>query len=340
VAACALAAMRRAPTNPLVGTPFARKAAADMDGILDFLDLDRFHPSDFLVIATLIVLEGLLSCDNAVALAMLVRKLPKEQQGKALRYGIIGAYTFLFVALCLATWIISQWYLKVLGGCYLLWIAANHFLHPHHNPLEAEAQPRPLRRIPGLTVFWSTVVLVECTDIAFSVDSIAAAVALSDKFYVLLLAGFIYILVMRFAAQGFIYLLRHFPRLETAAFLAVATIGLKLVLEFPGDVVGRMQPLPVTSTYATAQEYIHAVENQRQPVFSLPYVMDVYSDAAGEPDAARFADEQQFRRARSHWNLHGRALLHIGDAASSLLILLIFAAGFLKRAPPDEPPKA
>lgn len=308
-----------------------------MDGILDFLDLDRFHPSDFLVILTLIVLEGLLSCDNAVALAMLVRKLPKEQQGKALRYGILGAYTFLFVALCLATWIISQWYLKVLGGLYLLWMATNHFLQAHQNPLEPDDQPKELRRIPGLTVFWSTVVLVECTDIAFSVDSIAAAVALSDKFYVLLLAGFIYILVMRFAAQGFIVLLRKFPHLETAAFLAVATIGLKLVLEMPGDVIGRTQPLAKDVHYTTSAEYIAAVHEHHQPVVIIPFAIEVYSHSVGEPEEARFAGkEKEYREARSYWNLHGRPLLHIDHVASSLLILLIFAMGFIKRARPED----
>jgi YkoY family integral membrane protein len=308
-----------------------------MEAILDFLDLDRFQPADLVVIATLVVLEGLLSCDNAVALAMLVRKLPHEQQGKALRYGIIGAYVFLFVALCLATWIISQWYLKVLGGLYLLWIAGNHFFRTHTNPLEPDDQPVQPRRILGLSVFWSMVVMVEATDIAFSVDSIAAAVALSDKFYVLLIAGFIYILVMRFAAQGFIHLLRRFPRLETAAFLAVATIGLKLVLELPGDVFGRVQPLPAGSAYATSAQYIAAVDAHHQPVLAVPCVFDLYSHAAPAPEERLMASEKDFRQARSHWNLHCRPLLHIDNLASSLLIILLFAAGFLKRAKPDEP---
>ncbi len=307
-----------------------------MEGFLEFFDLDRFHPSDFLVIGTLIILEGLLSCDNAVALAMLVRKLPKEQQGKALRYGIIGAYVFLFIALCMATWIISQWYLKILGGLYLLWIATNHFLQTHQNPLEPDDQPKKLWRIPGLTLFWSTVVMVEATDIAFSVDSIAAAVALSDKFYVLLIAGFIYILVMRFAAQGFIYLLRKFPHLETAAFLAVATIGLKLVLELPGDVVGRVQPLPQTVEYTTSLQYITILEEHHKPIISIPYTIDVYSDSSSPPIDSNFTNEKELKEAKSYWNLHGRAMLHINHVAASILILLIFAVGFIKRARPED----
>ncbi len=307
-----------------------------MECILDFLDLDRFHVSDLMVIATLVVLEGLLSCDNAVALAMLVRKLPKEQQGKALRYGIFGAYIFLFIALCLATWIISQWYLKVLGGLYLLWIAGNHFFHAHTNPLEPDDQPKQPRRILGLSMFWSMVVMVEATDLAFSVDSIAAAVALSDKFYVLLIAGCICVLIMRFAAQGFIHLLRIFPHLETAAFLSVATIGLKLVLELPGDVFGRVQPLSPDTTYTTSAEYIRAADAHHQPLLSIPHLIDLYSHSAPGPEESRMASGKDFREARSHWNLRCRPLLHIDTIASSLLILVIFAVGFLKRAKPED----
>jgi YkoY family integral membrane protein len=307
-----------------------------MEDFLHFFDFDRFHPTDLVVIATLIVLEGLLSCDNAVALAMLVRKLPKEQQGKALRYGIIGAYCFLFIALCLATWIISQWYLKVLGGLYLLWIALNHFLQAHQNPLEPDDQPKKLRRIPGLTVFWSTVVMVEATDIAFSVDSIAAAVALSDKFYVLLIAGFIYILIMRFAAQGFIVLLRKFPYLETAAFLAVATIGVKLVVEIPGDVFGRTKALPETAIYHNATTYVDAVKTHREPLFAIPHIIEIHSAGISPPSETLITDAKQLREAKSYWNLHGRSIIQINHLASSLFIIIIFALGFLKKARPED----
>ncbi len=79
-----------------------------LHAILDFLQLSNFDPADLLVVLSLIVLEGLLSCDNAVALAMMVRPLPSEQQGRALRYGILGAYAFLFLALLAATWIVQQ----------------------------------------------------------------------------------------------------------------------------------------------------------------------------------------------------------------------------------------
>lgn len=306
-----------------------------MDAFIQFLNLDQFVPGDLLVIAVLILLEGMLSCDNAVALAMQVRSLPKEQQGKALRYGILGAYVFLFIALCLATWIISQWWLKLLGGAYLLFIAGKHLFGRKHDTEGAPQHPKPFR-IPGVSVFWSTVVAVELTDIAFSVDSIAAAVAFSPKFFVLLAAGLIYILVMRFAAQGFIWLLGRFPLLESAAFLAVAFIGLKLVVEFPADVLGRVQP--ATPAYATAAEYRHALDQGMASVFHVPHIIEVNAAAYPEPVEARFASVQEYKLAKSHWNLHGRALVKLEELGSALAVILIFAAGFLRQRRGGPPP--
>lgn len=304
-----------------------------MYDLLNFLDLTNFHPSDLLVVATLVVLEGLLSCDNAVALAILVRRLPKEQQGKALRYGILGAYTFLIIAMCLATWIISQWYLKVLGGLYLVWIAGGHFLRKSEDALAADTPPRPGRRLFGLSVFWSTVVMVEATDLAFSVDSIAAAVALSSKLWVLILSGMICILVMRFAAQGFVILLHRFPHLETAAFLAVLTIGMKLLIEIPGDVVGLRTQLP--ATYTTSAEYAATVADHRPPLVAIPHALVVYPASASEPEEDRFSNPSEYRKAKSFWNLRARPLVQLDHVGSSVLILLLFAFGFVKRAKPN-----
>ena len=45
-------------------------------------------------VLTLVILEGLLSGDNALVLAVMVRHLPREQQKRALRYGIWGAFGF------------------------------------------------------------------------------------------------------------------------------------------------------------------------------------------------------------------------------------------------------
>jgi predicted tellurium resistance membrane protein TerC len=85
------------------------------------------HINDLSVIVTLLLLETLLSIDNAVVLALLVAPLRKDDQAKALRYGIIGAYVFRGLCLLFATWLIHIWWLKVIGGAYLVWLAVDYF---------------------------------------------------------------------------------------------------------------------------------------------------------------------------------------------------------------------
>src|SRR3954447_15595973 len=74
----------------------------------------------------LVFLEGLLSADNALVLAMMVRHLPKLEQKRALRYGIWGAFAFRVVAVLMAKILLNFWYLKVVGGLYLLYLAVAH----------------------------------------------------------------------------------------------------------------------------------------------------------------------------------------------------------------------
>lgn len=330
-----------------------------MDAILQFLDLTNFAAADLLVVLVLVVLEGLLSCDNAVVLALLVKDLPPELRGKALRYGIIGAYVFRITALLLAVWILTIWWAKVAGGLYLCWLAVD-FFRKHGGGHDA---PRQVRRLLGLSAFWSTVVWVELTDIVFSVDSIAAAVALSKKMWVLIAGGLLGILAMRFAAQGFVTLLQRFPRLEACAFAAVGVIGLKLLLEIPVDLFGRVHPLPADAAYATAAEYTVAVERHAPPALAVRHVLTVNLAAPPAPEAARFlpgaeaaaareipelagaarADwvrertDDEFAAAEAEWALHHRPFIEIEGWASSLVVLAIFATGFLRRRR-DQPP--
>jgi YkoY family integral membrane protein len=322
-----------------------------MESLSHWLGLDQFVPMDLLVVLVLVVLEGLLSCDNAVVLALLVKDLPDAQRGKALRYGILGAYVFRIVALGLATWIMSKWYLKVLGGLYLAWIAWRHFArHDDEQPSE-----RALRRIFGMSPFWSTVVAVELTDIVFSVDSIAVAVAMSDKMWVLICGALFGILAMRFAAQGFVKLLKVFPRLEGAAFVAVAFIGVKLMLEFPVDVAGSARPFPEAARYATADEYIALAETHAVPLLHVDHVVTINLAAPPEPERSILLDglrqrlangdtppspltleesaDREFRRAESKWNLHYRPFVEVEGWVSSLVVLVIFGFGFVRRAP-------
>lgn len=173
-------------------------------------------------IGTLVVLEGLLSADNALVLAVLVKHLPPEERKKALRYGMIGAFVFRLICILIAAWLIHVWYFKAAGAGYLLYMAIQHFVA--QNALQQTG-----KEVKNYG-FWKTVVAVELTDVVFSIDSILAAVAISSKIWVVYLGGILGIVTMRFVAGFFLKLMERFPGLEHGAYLLVGWIGLKLAL--------------------------------------------------------------------------------------------------------------
>ena len=180
--------------------------------------------ADALSIATLAVLEGILSVDNSLVLAILVRTLPKEQQKKALLYGIFGAFFFRVVALIFAAQLMGFVIFKIIGGGYLLYLAMKHMFFFYK---EDAHQSRP----KVAASFWKTVLIVEFTDIAFSIDSITTAVAMSDKLIVVWLAGIMGIVFLRFAAGFFMGLLERLPKLEDLAYQLIFFVGTKLLME-------------------------------------------------------------------------------------------------------------
>jgi YkoY family integral membrane protein len=249
---------------------------------LAFLDIlgQRLEVQDLAVVALLIVLEGLLSIDNALVLGLLAKRLPKHEQPKALLYGLAGAFIFRFIAVLTASLLLQWTFVKFLGGAYLVYIGVRHLffesqekgdekivLDEQGHPVlveektggelteereELEIQERiPVymtakrRKELGLASFWPTVFVIELTDIAFAVDSILAALAMvgspppghppdafHPKLWVVILGGLLGLVLMRFAARAFIWLLERFPRFEVSAYLLVIIIGLKLLADW------------------------------------------------------------------------------------------------------------
>jgi len=188
-----------------------------------------FELSDFLTIGLLVGLEGVLSADNAMVLALLVLGLPKDQQQKALRYGIAGAFVFRGAATLAAAYLIRLGWVKLAGAAYLLYLSYKHFFG-----LEAEARRAPPRARAwlGLTAFWATVVKVELTDIVFAIDSILLAVAMSSKRWVILTGGMLGIIAMRLVIGRLLSLIERYPQLVDGAFAIIAWVGSQLLLEF------------------------------------------------------------------------------------------------------------
>jgi YkoY family integral membrane protein len=189
-----------------------------------------FAPSDFVTIALLIALEGLLSADNAMVLAVLVLGLPKAQQRKALQYGMVGAFAFRAMATLLAAYMIQAGWVKLVGAGYLLYLVYRHFGGGEGGELRRAA--RKAQPWMGLSPFWATVVKVELTDIVFAIDSILVAVAMSPKRWVILTGGILGIIMMRLVIGELLALVERYPVLVDGAFVIIAWVGVKLLIEY------------------------------------------------------------------------------------------------------------
>lgn len=206
-----------------------------------------------LIILQLIYLEGILSIDNAAVLGALVSHLPKDdpipwprmlrflkkpvhrtlggQRLSALKVGLLGAYVGRGTMLFIASWVVQNPWLLLLGGLYLIKLAADHLGElPGNSQQEAEETAGQSVRKLGRS-FWSVVVAVELADLAFSLDNVVAAVALSRQYWVVLTGVALGIITMRFAAGIFVRLIERYPELEAAAYLLVFNIGVMLLLE-------------------------------------------------------------------------------------------------------------
>lgn len=201
----------------------------------------------------LIGLEGLLSADNALVLAVIAKHLPEDQKKKAINYGIIIAFVFRFGALFAISFLVNVWQVQAIGAAYLIYIGLKHIISEHFgskkddkDDLEEEAKGKG---------FGATIFKIGIADLAFAVDSILAAVALAlalpdsplpqfggmdgGKFIIVVLAGIAGLVLIKFAATWFVKLLETRPGIETAAYLIVAWVGIKLaIITLAHDKVG------------------------------------------------------------------------------------------------------
>ncbi|WP_027965159.1 TerC family protein [Halalkalibacillus halophilus] len=198
------------------------------------------------VLILLILLEGVLAADNALVLAIMVKHLPEKERKRALFYGLFGAFVLRIGSLFIISFLVDVWQVQALGALYLLFIALNHLFRKFIIHSETKRSKKAEGKEKEGAGFWTTVLKVELADIAFAVDSILAAVALAmalpntdlpqiggmdgGKFLVILFGGLIGVIIMRFAATYFVKLIKKRPGLETAAFLIVGWVGVKLVI--------------------------------------------------------------------------------------------------------------
>ncbi|WPK13855.1 DUF475 domain-containing protein [Lysinibacillus louembei] len=190
-------------------------------------------PVSWGLISTLIIIEGLLSADNALVLAVLVKHLPNKQRKRALMYGMFGAYFFRFLFIGIGVYLVDFWFIKLLGALYLGWLCIAHFAHIGEADSVKEVKKSGLLvRLFGS--FWATVIMIELMDVAFSLDAIFAAFAISNQVWILMIGGMLGIVMMRTIAGLFLSVIEKIPELEEAAFIIIGIVALKMLVSIVG----------------------------------------------------------------------------------------------------------
>lgn len=181
-----------------------------------------------LVLIILVFLEAVLSADNAIALAALSQGLEDTKlQRQALNFGLVVAYVLRISLIFTATWIANLWQFELLGAAYLLWLVFQYFTSNEGNGSEHHG--------PRFDSLWQAIPLIALTDLAFSLDSVTTAIAVSQETWLVLTGATIGIVALRFMAGLFIRWLDEYVYLEDAGYITVALVGLRLLLRVFND---------------------------------------------------------------------------------------------------------
>ncbi len=192
-------------------------------------NLRDFYPAfgveSFFLLLILVGLEAVLSADNAIALASIAQGLadPKLQR-QALNFGLLAAFVLRMSLILAATWVIQFWQFDLIGALYLLWLVWQYFSGKDE---DEESGGVPKRKFATL---WQVIPVIAMTDLAFSLDSVTTAVAISDQTWLIITGGAIGIIALRFLAGLFIRWLDEYLHLEDAGYITVGLVGLRLML--------------------------------------------------------------------------------------------------------------
>jgi hypothetical protein len=242
--------------------------ASSLDSLTPLITAaDQWHEV-LLLLPVLVGLEVVLSADNAIALAAIAKGLKSQnQQKQALNLGLVFALFFRISLILVSRWVLGFKPLMAAGAAYLLWLCADHFIN---NSSEVELPESELstpellsseltssnlldsKSLENKSVNKSlnnsakiisadnlfgfdrklagTAIIIALTDLAFSLDSVAAAVAVSDKLWLVITGGIIGVVALRLSSNLFIELLNNYPRLEAAGYIAVGLVGIQLLV--------------------------------------------------------------------------------------------------------------
>ena len=209
-----------------------------LDKIFNYLNF-HFSVEASIVLLILVFLEAVLSADNAIALAAIAQGLEdKKREGQALNIGLVFAYILRITLLLTATWVQKFWQFELLGAGYLLWLVFQHF--------SSQEDESNHHHGPRFNSLWQAIPVIALTDLAFSLDSVTTAIAVSQETWLVITGTTIGIFTLRFMAGLFIRWLDEYENLEDAGYITVAFVGLRLLLKVINDDLVPPQWLVVT----------------------------------------------------------------------------------------------
>ncbi|NDJ16042.1 TerC family protein [Myxacorys almedinensis] len=190
---------------------------------------DQLSAQTLLLLPVLVALEAVLSADNAIALAALTQGLQNpELEKRALNIGLVFAYVLRMTLIVFASRVIGIWQFELAGALYLLWLVFQYFTSKSEVGDEQQTEPR-------FASLWQAIPVIAITDLAFSLDSVTTAIAISDETWLVLIGGTIGIITLRFMAGLFIRWLKEYSHLEDAGYLTVSLVGIRLLLRVIND---------------------------------------------------------------------------------------------------------
>ncbi|MEG3845496.1 DUF475 domain-containing protein [Microcoleus sp. herbarium19] len=236
----------------------------------------------FLLLLVLVALEAVLSADNAIALASISKGLEDAKlQRQALNFGLIIAFVLRITLILTATWVIQYWQFELAGALYLLWLVFQHF--------SSDADEEGEHHGPRFASLWQAIPVIALTDLAFSLDSVTTAIAISDETWLVLTGATIGIITLRFMAGLFIRWLDEFVHLEDAGYVTVGLVGMRLLVKVINDNLVPPQWLVVSSIalifiWGFSKRNAEFIDNLKSSEVALeqPEAEPVTQDAKGQ----------------------------------------------------------
>jgi predicted tellurium resistance membrane protein TerC len=202
--------------------------------------MDAFLTADGLIaLVTLTVLEVVLGIDNVIFISILAGKLPKAEQEKARKIGLMAAMVMRILLLMSIAWIIrltaplftvlnhpfsGRDLILAGGGLFLIFKATREI----HDKLEGEEGHVTARVAPSLAAVIGQIMLL---DIVFSLDSVITAVGMADDLSIMITAVVVAVGIMMFSAGAVSNFVESHPTVKVLALSFLLLIGCSLIAD-------------------------------------------------------------------------------------------------------------